>query len=177
MTRSTGFSLCLLLAALTGCQNMPEPYAPPEQRQPFENFRPYRVSRIVDMSDGDAEEHFVRDITNNGTSSWRWAGQRPTVRVLLRSNQNLHYLIDFTIPEVTFKETGPVDMSFFVNDHLLDKMRYTSSGEKHFDKEVPENWVEANKEATVGAEIDKTLVSKDGSRLGFLLMRIGLRQE
>lgn len=157
---------------------MPEPYAPPEQRQTFENFRPYRVTRVVEMSDGDAAEHFVRDISGAGTANWRWVGQRPTVRVMLRSNQDLIYTIDFTIAGATFQDTGPVTLSFYVNDHLLDKVRYTSFGPHHFEKKVPADWVETNKEATVAAEIDKVWVSKDdGAKLGFLLTRIGLKQE
>jgi len=168
----------LFSLVLTACQNMPEPYAPPEQRQTFENFRPYRVTRIVDMSDGDAPEHFVRDITNTGTGSWRWTMQRPTVRVVLRSNENLTYTIDFSIAEATFKDTGPVTVSFFVNDHPLDKIRYASSGQQHFEKKVPQDWVQPNQETTLAAEIDKVWVSKeDGTHLGFLLTRIGLKQE
>lgn len=163
---------------LSACQNMPEPYAPPVQRQPFENFRPYRVDRIIEMSDGDAPAHFVRDISNTGGGSWRWVGQRPTVRFTLHSVEHLHYLIDFTIPGVTFDQTGPVTLSFFVNDHLLDKVHYTTQGVKHFEKAVPDGWVEADKEATVAAEIDKMYVAKeDGSRLGFILTSIGLKQE
>ena len=169
--------LLVCAMALCACQNMPEPYAPPEQRQPFENFRPYRITRVVSMADGDAEAHFVRDISGAGGGSWRWVAQRPTVHIMMRSNENLIYTIDFTIPGATFKETGPVTLSFFVNDHLLDKVRYTAEGNQHFEKKVPENWVEPGKETTVAAEIDKVWTSPDGTRMGFLLSRIGLKQE
>jgi hypothetical protein len=162
---------------LCACQNLPDPYAPPEQRQPFENFRPYRVSRVVNMADGDAESHFVRDI-KGATGVWRWTGKHPEVRLFLRTNQMLHYVIDFSIVEATFKDTGPVTLTFLVNGHVLDKMTYTASGQQHFDKPVPEEWVEAGKEALVGAEIDKVWVSPaDGVALGFILSQIGLRQE
>ena len=157
---------------------MPEPYAPPEQRQPFENFRPYRYSAVINMSDGDAASHFVQDISPGLSETWRWTGQRPTVRLLMHANENLHYTIDFTIPAVTFEQTGPVTISFLVNGHLLDSVRYTSPGDRHFTKPVPVEWVEKDKEATVAAEIDKLWVSKDdGSRLGFILTSIGLKQE
>ena len=57
-------------------------------------------------------------------------------------------------------------------------MRYTEAGEQHFEKKVPAGWVEPNKEVTLAAEIDKVWVAKeDGTRLGFLLTRIGLTQE
>ena len=98
---------------LSACQNMPEPYAPPEQRQPFENFRPYRITRVVNMSDGDAEAHFVSGITEISGGSWRWTEQRPTVRLTIRSNENLKYLIDFTIAGKTFEQTGTGDRFLF----------------------------------------------------------------
>ena len=157
---------------------MPEPYAPPEQRQPFENFRPYRITRMVDMADGDAPSHFVSDITDNSGGSWRWVAQRPTVRLLMRSSDKLTYTIDFTIPKVTFDQTGPVTVSFYVDDKLLDMVRYNTPGEQHFEKPVPDGWVIANKEITVAAAIDKMYVQPgSGARLGFIVSRIGLKQE
>lgn len=156
---------------------MPEPYAPPEQRQPIEVSRPYRVSRVINMDDGDATSYIVRDILGL-TGSWRWTGKRPQIRVPIRANENLHYSIDFTLPEVTLKVTGPVAVSFYVNDRLLDTVRYTAFGPQHFDKPLPDGWVQPNTEATAGAEIDKVWVSPtDGVELGFILHRIGLKQE
>src|SRR5437879_3567505 len=101
----------LVVAAAVGlgaCQNMPEPYAPPMQRQPFENFPPHR---IVNMGDPDASAHFVQDISDKLEGNWRWCQQRPTIRVRSRSNENLRYVIDFSLPEVTFRDTGPVTLS------------------------------------------------------------------
>jgi hypothetical protein len=166
--------ICLLSA----CQKMPETYAPPEQRQPFENFRPYRITRIVSMADGDAAAHFVSGITDISGGSWRWTEQRPTVRLTVRSAENLTYLIDFSIVGTTFAQTGPVTVSFFVNDRLLESVHYTAPGEQHFEKKIPDGWVEANKEVTVAAEIDKVWIPpQEGPHLGFILTRIGLKQE
>ena len=156
---------------------MPEPYAPPVQRQPFEDVRPHRMSRIVAMADGDAASHFVKDFPPGMPAAWRWTNQNPTVKVVPRSNQGLRYIIDFSIPEVTFKVTGPVTLSFQVNNHVLDTIRYTASGEYHYEKPVPPDWIEPMKETLLGASIDKVWVSpNDGVRLGFILTRIGLTQ-
>ncbi|HEY7339226.1 MAG TPA: hypothetical protein VH639_30335 [Bryobacteraceae bacterium] len=156
---------------------MPETYAPPEQRQPFENFRPYRSNRLISMSDADAEAHIVKDILHDRSQPWSWTRQRPTVRLPGGSNQNLVYLIDFTLPEVTFKDTGTVTLSFYVNDYLLDRVRYTTSGNKHFEKPVPAEWAPDYTEATAAAEIDKLWFGKnDNLGLGFILTSIGLKQ-
>jgi hypothetical protein len=164
-------------ALLCACQNMPPAYAPPEQRAPFENFAPYRINRIINMADGDADNYIVHDVLRTG-GTWRWTGKHPELRVFLRTNQSLHYVVDLTVAGATFKDTGPVTVSFFVNGHLLDKATYSAPGPQHFDEPVPEDWVEARKDAIVGAEIDKPWISPaDGVALGFILNRIGLRQE
>jgi hypothetical protein len=130
------------------------------------------------MSDGDAGTRIVRDVSYDPSQSWSWTGRRPTVRLPAGSNQNLRYVIDFTLPQATFKDTGPVTLSFYVNDRLLDRVRYTESGAKHFETPVPPDFVAEDKEATVAAEIDKVWFAKeDGQRLGFILTSIGLKQE
>jgi hypothetical protein len=153
----------LLALALCACRE-PDAYAPPEQRPSFEGYRL-----------PDATMHFVRDISPGLAANWRWTDQRPAVRIRVRSIENLKYTIDFTVPGATFKDTGPVTVTFTVNDHVLDRVRYTSPGSRRFEKPVPPEWVAINKDAIVGAELDKVWVSKDdGGRLGLILTRIGL---
>ncbi len=180
MTLRTSYLLGVVpvlgVVLLSGCQNLPEPYVPPEQRQPFDHFAPYHVTRIVNMADGDANQHFVHDILGE-TGSWRWTVKHPEVRVTMRTSQMLRYVIDFTIVPVTFKDTGPLTFSFYVNGRLLDTQRYTTEGGKHFEKAVPDGWVEQGKETILGAEVDKLYYSPtDHQPLGFILTRIGLTQ-
>ncbi len=156
---------------------MPESYAPPVQRQPFESFRPYRIKRVVNMNDPDAPAHIVKDINSHAEGMWRWTQQTPTVKVKVRSTENLKYTIDFSLPEVTFKDTGPVTLSFSVNGHLLSQVHYDKSGEYHYEKLIPPEWLTVDQDALLAAEIDKVWVSKeDGVKLGFILTRIGLTQ-
>jgi hypothetical protein len=171
-----GLALAASLFA-SACQNMPGPSAIPVQRQPLEDFRPYRMSAIIDMSDEESSAHFVQDLTSNATSTWRWTGKRPILRVRMRSADNLRYVIDFSIAGVMLRNTGPLTVSFLVNDHVLDRVRYTREGVQHFEKAVPAGWVTAGQDITVGAEIDKPWVPPEGGpQLGILLTRIGLTQ-
>jgi len=170
-------SILLGVVLLSGCQSLPGPFAPPEQRQPFDNFAPYRVHKIVDMGEPDANQHIVTGIVGD-TGPWRWTNKRVEVRVFLRTNQMLRYVIDFSIVDATFKDTGPLEFSFYVNGHVVDHRRYTSPGSEHFEKPIPEDWVEPGKDAIVGAEVDKVWVSPaDHQPLGFVLTRMGLLQE
>ena len=162
---------------LCGCGNLPEPYAPPAQRPFFE--APTEAVRILDMADSDAEHHFVQDIDKAlQGNSWRWTGKRPTIRLHPNSNQKLVYSIDFAIAASTLKQTGPVTLSFFVNDHLLDRVRYAAPGRQRFQQPVPEEWLRANEDATLAAEIDKVWIPPQpgGARLGFILVSLGFEQ-
>lgn len=157
---------------LCGCQAVPE-YPPPEQRPVFTGF-PLSATRIVNMDDPDAPLRFVRDISDELNANWRWTLASPAVRIRVRAGGNLRYTIDFTLPDVTFVKTGPLNIGFTVNGHVLDRVRYDSPGYKHFEKDVPADWVEPNQEAIVGAEVDKLWTSEDGTRYGMILSRIGL---
>jgi hypothetical protein len=171
-----------LLGAMCGflcsCGNLPEPYAPLTQRPFF--AAPPEAARILNMADADAESHFVQDIsTELEGNTWRWTGKRPTIRLHLNSNQKLEYSIDFTIADSTFQQTGPVTLSLFVNDRLLDRVRYTSPGRRRVEKPVPAEWLEPHQNATLAAEIDKvwTPPQHGGARLGFVLVALGLKQQ
>lgn len=169
--------VCAASLLANACQNIPGPLATPVQRQPLENFRPYRISAIVDMSDEGAPAHFVQDLASNATSAWRQTGKRPTLKIRMRSAENLRYTIDFAVDGVMLRNTGPLTVSFLVNDQVLDRVRYDREGAQHFEKAVPAGWVTAGQETTVGAEIDKPWVPPEGGpQLGILLMRIGLTQ-
>ena len=168
----------LLSGVLCGCGNLPEPYAPPPQRPFFE--APPEAARILNMADADAESHFVQDIAGSlEGNTWRWTGKRPTIRLRPGSNQRLTYSIDFAIAGVTFEQTGPVTLSFFVNDHLLDRTRYTAPGRQRVEKPVPAEWVEPNEDVILAAEIDKLWAppQKDAKPLGFILVALGLEQK
>jgi hypothetical protein len=60
---------------------------------------------------------------------------------------------------------------------VLGSVRYPASGEQHFEKPVPPEWVDPAKDTLVAASIDKVWVAPaDGAKLGFILTRIGLMQ-
>ena len=165
--------MCGLLCT---CGNLPEPYAPPAQRPFFES--PTEAVRVLNMADADAERHFIQDIDAAlQGNTWRWTGKRPTIRLHPNSNQKLVYSMDFAIAESTFQKTGPVALTLFVNDHVLDRMRYASPGRRRVEKPVPAEWLKANEDATLAAEIDKVWTpAQTGAPLGFILVALGFEQ-
>ncbi len=173
------FALSLVFLPLVSCVTMPETYAPPIQREPIESARPYRAQRVIAMGDPDAEAFVVKDIAKGGAEGgvWRWTQKRPTVRVVLRSTDNQKLVADYTIPDVTFAQTGPVTLDFYVNDQKLDSVEVKKAGQQHFEKPVPAEWLKAGADNLVAIEINKMYVSpQDQSTLGFILARLGLSQ-
>lgn len=165
------------LLLLCGCAPAPTAFAPPEQRAPLPEFRAYRPAYMVDMTDADAEKHILSDISGPPRAAWRWTGKRPAVQIAFGESLSLDFVIDLVLTETTMNATGPVTVSFMVNDHKLDSILYKEPGARHFEKAIPEEWLERGKEAVLSAEIDKMWTAPgDGAKLGMILVRAGLRE-
>jgi hypothetical protein len=173
LIRTAGFLVCLCLAA---CDRLPESYPPPEQRQPVAGLSPGPDAMLVSMDGTAADPLIVKDIYGSSTGvPWRWTKQAPTVRVLVLSTENIKFSADFAIWDDGFKITGPVEISFLVNGKLLEKVRYMTPGNKHFEKPVPADWLVENGEASVAMSVDKPYTARDGAKFGVILARLGLR--
>jgi hypothetical protein len=128
---------------------------------------------MVEMGEGEAATHVLKDV-EPGEGTWRWTGQQPTLKILAFTTENVKLRVDFTLWDVAFHETGPVELSFFVNGHLLDKIRYSAPGYQHFEKPIPADWLTTDVESTVSIVIDKMYTApQDGKKFGFILSRIG----
>ena len=166
-------ALCILFA---GCSTAPDSYPIPEQIAIQPAFRPYRVSRIIEMGPQGADRFIVSDILGS-SGAWRWTGRRPTVKVGVRSTKNLQFQIDYAVADATFADTGPVHVTFWVGDHKIGEQQFDQPGEGHFTAPVPEDWVEPDSDVTLSAEVDKVWVAPtDGVELGLILTRMGLLQ-
>lgn len=171
--------LFLLLILTCACNRGPVYYPPPEQRHPVEAQAPaMRASMMINMNDDDAPLHFVQDISSAlEGSTWRWTKKRPTVKLLLVKTKDLKYVVDFTLADATMQQTGPVTVSFFVGDRLLDKIHYAKPGYQHYEKPIDPAWVQTVTDTLVSAEVDKTYKdSRDGAVLGFILTRMGFER-
>jgi len=163
--------------AVCSCVNIPTTYAPPIQRKPILGPEVGDIGHFIAMSDARAPAHIVRDISEAVEGgSWRWTRQYPTLRFVLPTTKNLSLVMDFSISNETFVLTGPIVISWWVNGRLLDKVRYDSPGEKHFQKPVDASWLKAGADTVVTAELDKVWVAPDGAKLGIILTRGGFQQ-
>ncbi len=121
--------------------------------------------------------HVVSDVMGPA-DGWSWTGKHPVVKVLPRVNRNIQYVADLAVADATFKSTGPVTITFEVNGHKLDTVRYDQPGKFQFAQDVPEEWIVPGKDTLLGAEIDKVWTSPgDGAKLGFILTKIGITEK
>ena len=170
--------VCLFaVLCMAACDRLPDSYPPPEQRPPVERITPGPDAMMVSMQGSDAALAIVKDIYPNISGiQWRWTKQQPTVRILVLSTAGIKYSADFALWDDAFKITGPLELSFLVNGKLLDKVRYTTSGNKHFEKLVPSGWLIGNTDATLALAVDKLYTAPaDGAQFGVILVRIGLK--
>jgi hypothetical protein len=174
LIRTAGFLCCLL--CLAACDRLPESYPPPEQRQPVAGLNPGPDAMMVSMDSPDVGLLIVKDIYPGSDIPWRWTLREPTVRVLVLATENIKFSADFTIWDDAFKTTGPLEISFLVNGKVLEKIRYTTPGAKHFEKPVPPDWLTINSEASVALLVDKLYIAPaDQAKFGVILSRLGLK--
>lgn len=162
---------------LCGCVSQPDFYAPPAQRKPLDETLA-RLEPVVEMSSPTIDQSIVQDIAKGPqTTPWRWTGKRPTVTVGLRSTSNYNFHMEFAIVDSTFKSTGPITISYYVNDQLLESVKYDSPGRKTYHKPIPMHMLTPMADNKLAAEIDKTWRENKGDpELGVILVRIGLVQ-
>ena len=172
----TRIACLVLLVALAACDRLPESYPPPEQRPAIQESELGPESMLVAMDSPDADRLIVKDIYPGTGISWRWTKKDPTVRVPVLPIEGLKFTTDFAIWNDGFKVTGPLEVSFLVNGKLLDKIRYASSGDKHFEKPVPRAWLEGRADATISLSVNKLYTAPgDGAKFGVILTRLGLK--
>lgn len=172
--RYTIFFLSTTLLVLSGCSKSPESAAPPPQLQDAHAADPPTVGRYTKMDDPLVKEYIIADVLSaEPTAMWRWTGKNPTFRFKLRKLENLRFHADFTVNNTALKATGPVTITWFVNDHELAKETHTTEGFKKIEKPVPAEWLKANGENIVSATIDKLYNSPDGEKYGFIISNLG----
>ena len=151
-------------------------YAPPAQRSLDLGPEPGSVGAFINMGDPAANDYLVQDIGREPDVR-RWAFTKPELRFRVTTAGNLRFTAEFTIPEVTFKVTGPVTVSCAVNGRLLGALRCDHAGDFRLDLPVPKGLVEPEKIVRVTFQANPRWVSpEDGAQLSFLLRSAGFTQ-
>lgn len=176
MTARPAFLLFAVLSA--ACVKYPEPFRPPIQRRPAEITSATRLQHFIAMNDPKAPEHFISGmIPGLNDGAWRWTHQSPTFQFQLSTTQALRLQAKIAIPEITFKDTGPVKIKVHIGSHLLDTIDFPKPEQRVWEKEVPADWLSTDRPVLVRMEIDKLWKSTaDGAERGFILNSLGFVQ-
>ena len=166
--------IVVIVGLLTvSCGRQPGVYAAPPQRTVDLGPDPDGPHAFVTMDDPVADDYLVRDISPEHGFR-RWAFIHPELRFRLQDARHLTFTAEFAIPEVTYKVTGPVRVSYMVNGRTLGTIRCDHAGDFRIEKAVPDGLVESGKFVSVTFEADPRWVSpEDGAQLSFLLRSAG----
>jgi hypothetical protein len=170
--------LPLVIGALltVSCGRPPGVFAAPPQRSLDLGPDPDGPHAFVYMDDPLVDDYLVNDISPE-RGFRRWAFTRPELRFRPRDARHLIFTAEFAIPEVTYKVTGPVTVSYAVNGRTLGAIRCDHAGDFRLHKPVPEGLVEPDKFVRVTFEANPRWISpEDGAQLSFLLRSAGFTQ-
>ena len=169
--------LLLPLVVCAACRPAPDTFAPPPQRAPLTTPPPTPFGYFLSMSDPNAGAYLVQDVADHGAETWRWAFAHPVLRFWVPEFPRLRLTLDYSLPERTFRETGPVTLTIRINGQLLDRHRSDSSGEQHYAHDVPAAMIRPNAVNLVAIDPDPVWVApSDRARLGFILSRAGFTE-
>ena len=160
-----------LLAA--SCGRQPPVFPVPPQRTLDLGPDPGGLGPFITMDDPYSDDYIVRDISP-GRDHHRWAFLHPELRFRVTEPGYLKFAVEFTIPEATFKKTGPVTVIAAVDGTRLGEIRCDHAGDYRMEKPVPVGLVAPGREVHVTFDAHPRWVSPgDGAELSFYLRSAG----
>jgi hypothetical protein len=169
--------LVVIIAVLSlSCGRPAGVYAAPPQRSVDLGPDPGGLNAFVTMDDPVSDEYIVKDISP-GRDFRRWAFIAPEMRFVVKEPRHVKFAVDFTVPEVTYKVTGPVTVSYAVDGKPLGSLLCDRPGDFHVEKPVPEGWIAPGAQVHVTFQATPRWISpEDGAQLSFLLRSAGFTQ-
>lgn len=143
----------------------------PPQRRTYTGPEAKAFGPLARAEDPHSQGNVVSGLRRDGR--WWWTVRRPRLRFWLDGAGPWKFTADVFLAGDTFKATGPVTISSYVNGHLLGALRCDASREFLFEKPVPPAWLDPARPVEVAMEADKVWLSKDGTEFGFLLVSAG----
>jgi hypothetical protein len=156
-----------------GCNQLPD-YPPPPQREALVRPSATGLSYFLNVANPNADAYIVQGIGDKTEGrGFRWAFAHPVLRFLVPFMDHPKFLLDFALPEPTFRVTGPVTLTVSINSRFFDKRRFVEMGQQHYEREVPVGFLRFGVLNFVSIDPDKVFVAEDGAKLGFPFSRAG----
>jgi len=134
-----------------------------------------QIGENMTVSSVDAYKYFVDDIIMCGTKSVVcWTLDAPELKFRLASKKNRFFAAHFQLSKDTFQQTGPLVIDYFINGHLLQRVRYAEVGDHVYRHAVPEDWLRTDDYTIVKMQVRNPYIAPaDGAKLGVLLISAG----
>lgn len=132
----------------------------------------YSFGESMTVGKPGAAEYVVKGVlVGDAKAQGYWTLDKAELQFRLSSVQDHVFRERYFLPLETLKETGPLIVDFYVNDHHLDQARFAKDGIVIYEHEVPEAWLTTTELTTVRMLIHNPYIDPhNGTRLGILLM-------
>ena len=134
-----------------------------------------RIGENMTISSADAYQYFVDDIIMCPPKSVNcWTLDAPELKFWLSSTRDRIFSAQFNVAKDTFQQTGPLVIDYFVNNRLLERVRYTEDGDHTYRHAVPADWLRTDDYTIVKMQVRNPYIAPaDGAKLGVLLVSAG----
>jgi hypothetical protein len=134
-----------------------------------------RIGESMNVSIPDAYRYFVHDIIMCPPKSAQcWTLDAPELKFWLSSNRDRFFRASFNISGDTLKQTGPLVIDYFINDHFMERVQYGEEGEHTYRHAVPPDWLRTDDYTLVKIQVRNPYIAPaDGAKLGVLLISAG----
>ena len=134
-----------------------------------------RIGENMTVSSADAYKYFIDDIIMCPPKSVScWTLDAPELKFWLSSNKDRFFTAQFNLTKNTLQQTGPLVIDYFINDRLLERVRYTEDGDHTYRHPVPAGWLRTDDYTIVKMQVRNPYIAPaDGAKLGVLLMSAG----
>jgi hypothetical protein len=165
------------LALLAACGKLPESYSPLAVRPVARAAAKGELRHFTPMDAPDAANHIVSGILERTEGTWRWCTQRAELQFAVPEAQGLRFKADVTVAELTFKQTGKVNVEVAIDGRKLGVAAFEKPEVRTIEFDVPDGMVEAGKPVHVTLTADKEWVDPNTKdRRAFILMSAGFVQ-
>ena len=122
-----------------------------------------------------ANGHFLRDVMGGpDTDAQRWTFERPAFLFDVSNRSNLKFRLDFRLPVATYRHTGPVRLTVWINGRRLAEQLYSTPEDQSFERPVLPQWLGEDGLAIVETTVDKYYIAaEDKQKLGYLFLSGG----
>jgi len=133
------------------------------------------IGESMTVSGVDGYKYFVDDVILCPPKSVAcWTLDAPELKFWLSSNRDRVLSVNFKLIDETLKQTGPVVIDYFVNEHFLERVRYVGEGDHSYRHAVPSDWLRTDDYTVFKMQVRNPYVAPaDGAKLGVRLVSAG----